>query len=246
MIKQTIKKLQGIGPVMVTKIYKKLVSSGAISADRSYTEDEIKSILKTYVWDDLPISAQADLTYNPDENIPRSTLEIMNAEFLRCIKGIKFEVAGSFRRLKDVCHDVDIVVSKGPYKRAEVGWEKILISLKGSRVVKFETPYAMGQGKLATFINIIDPSGKKWVAKVDIFITPPQEYIFMLLYATGSGLFNIRMRAVAKKRGYLLNQKGLFKRRGSHLVPVDGDLNTERKIFKYLDMTYKLPKDRVR
>ena len=53
------------------------------------------------------------------------------------------------------------------------------------------------------------------------------------MYFTGNREFNIRMRAIAKNKGYLLNQYGLFKKTGQR-VPI----RDERDIFKKLNITY--------
>jgi DNA polymerase/3'-5' exonuclease PolX len=69
--------------------------------------------------------------------------------------------------------------------------------------------------------------------------------MFMLLYATGSGRFNIRMRATAKRLGYLLNQRGLYKKVSSTVlrrIPVV----SERALFKKLGMKYLAPNERLK
>jgi DNA polymerase/3'-5' exonuclease PolX len=79
-----------------------------------------------------------------------------------------------------------------------------------------------------------------YIYKIDVFRTLPEDEIPMMLYSTGSKEFNVGMRGKAKKLGYLLNQKGLFK---------DGkkieNLDTEEDYFNILDMEYKEPKDRI-
>ena len=74
---------------------------------------------------------------------------------------------------------------------------------------------------------------------MDIFITNVKEYPFMLLYGTGGQKFNIFMRYIANNKGYILNQKGLYKKDKR----ITG-LTTEKKIFKFLEIEYKKPIDR--
>ena len=54
---------------------------------------------------------------------------------------------------------------------------------------------------------------------------------------TGSGEFNKKMRLVAKKKGYKLSEYGLFDKH-NHIIKV----NSERDIFKILDMEYLPPR----
>jgi DNA polymerase/3'-5' exonuclease PolX len=75
--------------------------------------------------------------------------------------------------------------------------------------------------------------------KIDAFRTCPLEEIPMLLYSTGSKEFNIHMRSVAKKMGYTLNQKGLFK--NGDIVP---NLKSEEDYFNFLNIKFLLPEYR--
>ena len=64
----------------------------------------------------------------------------------------------------------------------------------------------------------------------------------MLLYSTGSQSFNIRMRSIAKKKGFLLNQNGLYERKTMKLL--SGKASGEKFFFNKLDMEYINPIDR--
>jgi DNA polymerase/3'-5' exonuclease PolX len=224
-----IKELHGIGEVSAKKIYAKIKKFGI---NAKSTRSRVRTVLRK-IADELPVSAQADLRYNPDGEIPRQIIEILDSSLRANLKGIKFEIAGSYKREKPISHDIDIVISRGTRDLSTI-WDKIR-NIDGT--IKFEEPYARGESKIATFVNIVG----EWVAKVDIFITQPADYVFMLLYATGSGSFNIRMRALAKRKGYLLNQKGLYDKKTGKKMP----LKNEKEIFKFLGMKFKKPKDRV-
>lgn len=56
------------------------------------------------------------------------------------------------------------------------------------------------------------------------------------LYLTGSGAFNIWMRSLARNKGYLLNQYGLFKRDSGKLISTK-----EVEIFNLLGVDYIAP-----
>ena len=76
--------------------------------------------------------------------------------------------------------------------------------------------------------------------KIDIFRTPIKNKYTMLLYSTGSKNFNIRMRVIAKKQNYILNQTGLYKLPSKTLIIV----SSEQDIFNKLNIKYILPKYR--
>ena len=75
--------------------------------------------------------------------------------------------------------------------------------------------------------------------KYDVFRCQSSEEASMLLYSTGSKSFNIKMRANAKRQGYLLNQHGLFK--NGKMVPT----HFEADFFNILGMQWLEPKDRL-
>jgi DNA polymerase (family 10) len=88
-----------------------------------------------------------------------------------------------------------------------------------------------------------DKFKKDSIYKLDIFRVLPKDHIPMLLYSTGSKEHNIILRQIAKKKGMLLNQKGLFKKTASGMTQIDG-LNSERAYFTALGLKYKEPKER--
>ena len=78
--------------------------------------------------------------------------------------------------------------------------------------------------------------------KVDMFRTSVASKWAMLLYSTGPKYNNIRMRSIAKKKGYLLNQQGLYNRKTKKLL--SNNVKSEKYFFDKLDMKYKPPEKR--
>ena len=72
-----------------------------------------------------------------------------------------------------------------------------------------------------------------------IFICTNRTVAGTILYTTGSKMFNIRMRAIAKHQGYVLNQNGLF--RDTVQIPT----KKEQDIFKILKMEWIKPENRT-
>ncbi|MEM3062028.1 MAG: nucleotidyltransferase domain-containing protein [Nitrososphaerota archaeon] len=232
--------LYGIGSKLAEKIRKELISRGEIEENKTYTEKEIRGILKkSAIFKDLPTSTQMDLKYNPSRKIPYELIYFMNKELKKIWKGIKFEIAGSFIRKKPFSSDIDIVVIGN--------WDDLQkrINLK-SKILRALDPFEKGKYIVGTLFLIAIPPQlreifklKKVIAiKVDLFFTTEDEYIFARLFAVGSGKFNIIMRTLAKRNGYLLNQHGLFKN-GKKVR-----IKNEREIFEKIGKTYREPQDR--
>src|SRR5438128_2693418 len=64
--------------------------------------------------------------------------------------------------------------------------------------------------------------------RLDIEFVHPNSYGAALLYFTGSKEFNVMMRANAKKRGFLLNEHGLYYAKTGKVVR---NCMTEQEIF---------------
>jgi DNA polymerase/3'-5' exonuclease PolX len=99
--------------------------------------------------------------------------------------------------------------------------------------------YSKGEDKISLIIQPFKTNDNIRY-KFDVFRTEPENYYSMLLYSTGPRDFNIRQRRHAKKLGLLLNQNGIFK--NGKKINSSGD--TERDLFKILNMDYVEPKDR--
>lgn len=85
--------------------------------------------------------------------------------------------------------------------------------------------------------------------RIDFLIVPPAELGASLLYFTGNDLFNRSIRLLAQKKGYRLNQHGLFKNvvRVNRFKTTQGELvegADERRIFEILGVPWREPKDR--
>jgi len=267
-IEQELQKLYGIGPVLAADIHAKLIGRQYISAKHRYDYEELRKILKqSTIFPELPISTRVDLQCNPLKEIPRAFIDIIDEELYRYIKEVKFDIAGSYRRNKPMSRDIDMVLVKKNIQAAGADHDSLdyLIAIinKRSKRIHICRTFARGSGKANMLFEIYIPKhlqhllelipnrfitnskyGKRVRVKVDIFLAEPHEYIFALLFATGSGAFNVRMRAVAKRKGYLLNQKGIYRRTKS------GTLNKisishEKQVFKLLGMKYRSPEERI-
>jgi DNA polymerase (family 10) len=142
---------------------------------------------------------------------------------------IPIYVAGSLRRHKIDCGDIDLVIHEGDLPK--------LTSILNVIMVREQYELGFTKGTKA------NPSKLKWLVKdgttIELYLAKPNALGAMLLYTTGSGDFNIRQRRVALSKGYKLSQYGLFK----HDELIAGD--TEEGIFKELGMEWLTPEQRV-
>lgn len=128
-------------------------------------------------------------------------------------------VAGSLRRRKDTIKDIDILVaSKKP-------------NLIMDKFVHFDlVKEVLAHGE--TKSSIVSRENNM---QVDLRVLERDSFGSALLYFTGSKEFNIRLRQLAIKDGYKVNEYGLFKKNKK----LAG--KTEEEIFSLLKMAYIPP-----
>ncbi len=148
---------------------------------------------------------------------------------------IRFTIAGSYRREKQTSGDIDLLITSDFYKNNEA--MKIIIKeLSNTNYLK-ET-LAKGKKKFMGIISI----GNQPHRHLDIVETTKEDYPFAILYFTGSGPFNVKMRKLALEKGYSINEYTMTYKKTNE--PVNHIFNTEQDIFDFLDMDYKLPTER--
>ena len=139
-------------------------------------------------------------------------------------------IAGSYRRGLPTCGDVDIVV----ITRDGVSLETVNEALASvCDDGELETAGELSIGRVVV-------GNGDWVS-INAFYTTPENWGAMLLYATGSKLFNIRFRGIAKSRGLKVNQDGVF--RGKHRLPGIGF--SERSVCRAIGVGWLPPEART-
>lgn len=208
-LRSSVANITGIG-------YKKadeLIKAGLSEVDQ-LTSEKYYSMLNT--------DSQIAVKHKPLKKIPYKMIK----EIVHILTKFKDTIlVGGHRRKKTFSKDIDVM----------------LVSKNSDALDKY-TEYLTSKFKVIVYLKGPDKVSMlikhKSYLKLDVFKTTPSSRHSMLLYATGSKNFNIKMRAIAKKQGYLLNQNGLFK---------DGkkiDIRSEKGFFKKLKMSYVEPENR--
>lgn len=130
--------------------------------------------------------------------------------------------AGSLRRWRETCGDLDIVVGAekgGPVMEAVSAWHEVseILSVGEER------------GSFATRGGV----------NVDVWVVPPAEFVAALHHATGSKAHNVRLGGIARERGLKINEHGVFLRDGGRLA-----VATEEDIYAALGLQYVPPEIR--
>ncbi|MDO8443039.1 MAG: DNA polymerase/3'-5' exonuclease PolX [bacterium] len=217
--------IEGVGPKTVRHLYEKLgvknlndlelaLKKNKISGLEGFGEKSQEKILKSIEFHKKS-GGRAVLGFIMPEI---KKLE----EKLKIIKGVeRVDIAGSARRKKETIGDIDILI----------------ISKNSKPVMDFfanmpevEKVFAYGETKSAVRLkNGLD---------ADLRVVPPESYGAALNYFTGSKEHNIALREIAGKKGYKLNEYGLFK--GSKMIAG----KTEEEIYEKLGLRYIEPEMR--
>ncbi len=134
----------------------------------------------------------------------------------------RISIAGSIRRMKETIGDLDILV-------ASANPEKIMDVLAGNKEVK--EIIARGETKMTVMLD----SG----INCDLRFVEIGCFGAALQYFTGSKAHNVKLRKIAVRKGYKLNEYGLFNKKN---VSIAG--REEEEIYNKLGMDYMEPEMR--
>ena len=142
-------------------------------------------------------------------------------------------IVGSYRRGKPDSGDIDMLCSCDP---SDSSLTSFVAKIKAGKYIT--DVLAQGETKCLAVCRL---PGKPY-RRLDLLLTPPEEFPFAVLYFTGSDGFNVKMRQRALEKGYTLNEHALTQ--VATKTKVMG-IRTEADIFRILGMVYKEPHERT-
>lgn len=231
--------IHGIGPVKAKELVSKYKIKSVDDLRSKFEKDE--SILN---------DVQAlGLKYHDEisERIPRSEMVKHEQLLLKTIHDVdanfKAMVVGSYRRELATSGDIDVILTlpkETPVKKTGDLFKDVVEKLK-------ETGYIvdiLGKGPKKCMAVVRLEGGK--ARRLDLLLTPEEEYGYALLYFTGSGPFNVVMRQYALEKGYSMNEHTMKVLEDADPKPVDvPSLLHEEDIFKFLGVPFIQPVNRT-
>ncbi|HDN86209.1 MAG: DNA polymerase/3'-5' exonuclease PolX [Candidatus Omnitrophota bacterium] len=219
--------IPGLGPKTVKLIYEKLKIDSIGKLEEAAKSGKLRKLDGIREKTEENILKGISLLKKGRERTPLYlALKIAEGflEPLRQMKEVeKIEVAGSVRRRKETIRDIDIlIVSKNP---SEVMDKFVNLSYVREVLAKGETKSSVRAGE-----NEI---------QVDLRVVEKESFGSALMYFTGSKAFNIKLRQLASKDGYKINEYGVFALTKGKEKKVAG--RTEEEIFKLFKMPFVAP-----
>jgi DNA polymerase (family 10) len=138
----------------------------------------------------------------------------------RCKQIEKINIAGSLRRMKETIGDLDILISS---KNPEIVMEYFIHYPEVAQVL------AKGTTKSSVLLNDN--------LQVDLRVVEEKSYGAALQYFTGSKDHNVTLRGLAIRKGYKLNEYGLFDKNTEKYIAG----KTEEEIYKKVGFPYIEP-----
>lgn len=150
---------------------------------------------------------------------------------------VKGEIVGSFRRKAPTSGDIDMLIRGDDPRLLAQFVERLSESGYILEIL------ALGDKKCMAICRLGDGDSGGIARRLDILLTPPEEYAYAILYFTGSDKFNVAMRQYALTRGYSLNEHGLtIVSSEAEKVP---PMRREKDIFAFLGIDYVAPEGRL-
>ena len=216
--------IHGLGPKKVAAIYKNLGITTLEELRKAATTGKLRELEGFGEVTEQNILRGIQLL---EKTSGRALLNVAYADgtsyldyLKKCKKIEKTSVAGSLRRMKETIGDVDILASsKHPDEVMDY-----FVKYPGVQQI-------LAKGTTKSSVRLKDNM------QVDLRVVEPKSYGAALQYFTGSKEHNVTLRGLAIKKGYKLNEYGLFEKDTEKYIVG----KTEEEIYKKIGFPYIEP-----
>lgn len=217
--------IEGLGPKRVRQLQTELGITSVAQLINAAKQGKLQDL---ELWDEVMEKKVLENAGRVDETIKRLDREEVKGDVelllttIGTVRGVgRVGVAGSFRREKETVGDIDILlVTTAPEEVSDaIAALKIVrdIAVKGDKKISFDLHNGL---------------------RVDVRLVKADQWGAALMYFTGSKEHNIAVRKVAIKKGWKLNEYGLFD--GEKVIAS----KEEKDIYDALDLRFYEPKER--
>ena len=231
----------GIGPAKATELIRKGIHSvqelrNQVQQDKTILNDKQRIGLQYY----------EDLL----QRIPREEMAEHEA-FLVSFAPMPAELVGSYRRGADTSGDIDVLL-RAPQGQTVRDTQSMFYQYVQKLINDgyIQEILALGPHKCMAISRLpLVPDATRVSRRLDLLVTPDEEYACALLYFTGSDRFNVAFRQHAIQKGYTLNEHRIQRQRQRQEqdekeaeVPY---MAREADLFDFLGLAYVAPVERV-
>ncbi len=223
---QGLSSIEGVGPKMILKLYKKLSIRTRVQLEKAAQEGKLARLggLGKKTQDNI-LRSIGFLKQTHGRFILGFVMPTVHSilERIKEVPGVqRAEFAGSIRRMQETVGDLDIlVISEHPQKVMD-----FFVSMPEVKAV-----YGQGPTKSSVRLDL--------GMDADLRVLPPESFGAALQYFTGDKYHNVQLRQLAMKKGYKLNEYGLFK--GKKLIAG----RNEEELYDKLGLKWMPPEIRT-
>ena len=232
-ILKSFQNIYGIGPAMAKKLYDEGIKDindlrNKVKKKEIILTDAQKVCLKYY--------------NNLKKRIPYDEIKEITEQLKKDLKKEKIHInllnAGSHAMKKPYSGDIDYIVvfDEKDYNYKEI---KKLIENLLKKYKYFIANLINGSEK---DIYLIKMNKKSKIHQMDFGFVEKKHKYFYILYFSSSRDFSRKIRLEASKKGFKLNEKGLYDKKSGKLINFQP--KSEKDIFDYLNIDYLHPKNR--
>lgn len=220
--------VQGLGPKKIKALHselgvasladlKRVCESGAAAALSGFGQKTVEKLLENIAFREAHASE-----YRLDQVYPIA--EELRAFLFERPEVSRVEICGSYRRGKEIVHDLDFLVATRQS-------EEVIRAFTSHPLVT--DIIASGSTKASVHVAL--------GLQCDLRVVTTDEFPFALQYFTGSKEHNVAMRQLALDRGWSLNEYGFKSVDGTPTEPIPAGIEDEAGIYRALGMDYIEP-----
>ncbi|RIP33629.1 DNA polymerase/3'-5' exonuclease PolX [Staphylococcus gallinarum] len=219
-------KIQGLGSKKIAKLYKELNIDSKESLQRACENNEVSALSGFAKKTEQNILEAVKALGAKKDKYPIDQMRGLNnviKGYLATINEIeKFEVAGSFRRFKEMSKDLDFIISTDSPLQVQAALLQIPNKVK---------EVAVGSTKVSLELEYDDET-----IGVDFRLIEPSAFHHTLQHFTGSKDHNIRIRQLAKEKGEKVSEYGIETKEGELL-----QYQSEDEIYRHFGVDWIAP-----
>jgi len=216
--------IPGLGPKKVASLYKNLGITTITELQKACVEGKLRALDGFGEITERNILRGIQLLEKTSGRVLLCIAYIDGSNYVdylkKCKKIDKMSIAGSLRRMKETIGDLDILASS-EYPDEVMDY-----------FVKYhDVQNVLMKGSTKTSVLLYD------TLQVDLRVVKKESFGAALQYFTGSKEHNVAMRGLAIKKGYKLNEYGLFDKKTEKYITG----KNEEDIYKKLGLSYIEP-----
>ena len=244
--------ITGIGPSKADTLLKLGLDFEKLEKEIINLKYNIENIPDDSILSNLTHHQLIGLKYFHDINIriPREEIEKILVKINKVVhkidKKLETIVCGSFRRMKPNSGDIDmLVLHPDIINTEEVSYLQDIVKALTDKNILVDHLTEEGKTK---YMGLCKLTKRSKARRIDIRFIPYQSKGAAMLYFTGSGEFNKTMRSIALKKGYTINEYGIYTTKKEGKKQVKNEIvptSNEKDIFDIVGMDYVEPQNRI-